>query len=102
MIVTMLLLAWLYVAQHVDAFHHQRLLHHRRYVDATTAISQTSHRVVQGTRRPQPSGQMGDFDPNNIKRIKVQLTKAMDDEDSNDFIKILKTVSAKSISLIKN
>lgn len=44
--------------------------------------------------------QIGDFDANNIKRIKVQLTKAMDDEDSSEFIKILKTVSAKSISLM--
>ena len=74
-------------------------MHNRRYVDAT-AISQTSSRVVHSTWRSQPVVQMGDFDANNIKRIKVQLTKAMDDEDNSEFIKILKTVSAKSISLM--
>ena len=88
-----LLFAWSYLAHKADSFY-RRIFSQRLKYGPDVAKGRS---FLEISKRPQFRTDVGEFDSNSIKKVKVQLKKALDDGDSAEFVKIMKNVSRSNV-----
>jgi hypothetical protein len=88
------LFAWSYLAQTADSFYGRIFSQSLKY---GPDIVKERGSFLSISKRPQFGTDNGELNSKSIERVIVQLKKTMDDKDSDEFIKIMKTVSLTKI-----